>query len=492
MSGFTLDGISTTLGQYSGVTAGTIVKLLTASSIYERRTDTEDEISEIKEQESAWSTINSELSSFLDSLDTLQSDDTYLTKTASSSDSTVATISGTDAADEDTYTLKVDQLATATKITGATISGVNSSTSKLNLSGSLTLTNSDSTSKGASVTISSTDTLKSIASKINALTADSTDSSGNTSAGTHIKASIIDNRLVLTSTSDGDNDISLAGDDSSGNSLASDIGLSSNAGATTTSGQAAIFELDGMKITRNTNTVTDAVTGVTFNLNQASDEDVTLSLTNDTSNIVSAVKKMVSSYNTLMSSIDDDLDVGDPSSSSNTTGPLVGNTQLMVLQSSLSSLITTANNTGSLNANSLGIGFTDTSGTLSVDTDELEEEISNNATAVKNFFYSSKTTSDGNLVLSSSGYTTKLADLANQYIATGSTLSSSVIDTIQNSYKDKINDLNDQIDNFNDQLTTLKGQYIDKYTELDESIMEAEAELSEFSSVSSSLTSSSS
>ncbi|WP_281165280.1 flagellar filament capping protein FliD [Liquorilactobacillus sicerae] len=491
MSSFTLDGISSTLGTYSGVTAGTIVKLLTSSSLYVRRADAEDEISEIETKESAWSTINSELSSFLDDLETLQSDDTYSTKTASSSDSSVATISGTTDADENTYTLKVDQLATATKITGSSISGVSSSTSELGVSGTLTLANSDSDSESASISISSTDTLKSIATKINALTEDSTDSDGNTTEGTHIKASIIDSHLVLTSTTDGDNTITLSGEDSDGNELADDLGLSSDAGATTSSGQSAIFELDGLTITRNTNTVDDAIEGVTITLNSTSDSDVTLSLTNDTSNIVTAVENMVSSYNTLMDTIDDDLDVGDPSSSSNTTGPLVGDTQLMVLQNTLSSLITTANSSSSINANSLGIGFTDTSGTLSVDTDELEEAISNNATAVKNFFYSETTTSDGNIVLSSSGYTTKLSDLVNEYVSSDSVLSSSVIDTVEETYENQIDDLNDEIDTFNDQLTTLKEQYVDKYTELDSVIMEAEAQLSEFSSLSDSLSSSS-
>ncbi|WP_026049506.1 flagellar filament capping protein FliD [Liquorilactobacillus vini] len=487
MSGLTIDGISSTLGQYSGVTAGTIEKLLTASSIYQRKTDTENEITEIENKESAWSTINSELSTFLDKVEVLQSDDTYLTKTATSSDSSVATISGTTAAAEDSYDLKVDQLATATKVTGSKLDVTGTKTA-LNIAGTLTLTNSDTDSQSASVTISSTDTLKSLAQKINALTNDSTDSNGNATEGTHIKASIVDNRLVLTSTTQGANTISLSGEDSSGNELADDLGLGSQ--ATTSTGQSAIFELDGMTITRNTNTVTDAVEGVTFNLNQVSDEDVTLSLTNDTSNIVSAVQDMVSSYNTLMSTIKDDLDVGDPSSSSNTTGPLVGDSELMLLESSLSSMVTSSKVSGSsLNATDLGISFSDIKGTLSVDTDKLESAISKDATAVKNFFYSAKTTSDGNYVISTSGYTSDLSDLVNKYISTDSLLGTSIIGNIQSSYKSQVEELNDQVDTFDDQLDTLKEQYIEKYTALDEAIMEGEEELSEFTSASSSLSS---
>jgi flagellar hook-associated protein 2 len=488
MSGLTIDGISSTLGQYSGITAGTIEKLLTASSIYSRKTNAEDEISEIEAKQSAWSTIDTELSTFLDKVEALQSDDTYLTKTATSSDSSIATISGTTAATEDTYDLKIDQLATATKITGTGLD-ITSTKTALGISGALTLNNSDSTSSAANITIDSTDTLKSIADKINALTADSTDSDGNITAGTHIKASIVDNRLVLTSTTKGANAISLSGEDSDGNSLADDLGLGSN--ATTSTGQSAIFELDGMTITRNTNTVSDAVEGVTFNLNKVSDEDVTLSLANDTSNIVSAVQDMVSSYNTLMTTIKNDLDVGDPSSSSNTTGPLVGDNELMLLESSLSSLVTSSNVSGStLNANSLGISFSDTNGTLSVDSDKLKSAISDDATAVKNFFYSAKTTSDGNYVISSSGYTADLTDLVNKYISTDSLLGTSIIGNIQSSYKSQISELNDEIDDFDDQLDTLKEQYIEKYTALDEAIMEGEEELSEFTSSSSSLTSS--
>ena len=41
-------------------------------------------------------------------------------------------------------------------------------------------------------------------------------------------------------------------------------GLGIGSTATTTQGQSAIFELDGMKITRDSNSVTDVIDGVTL------------------------------------------------------------------------------------------------------------------------------------------------------------------------------------------------------------------------------------
>jgi flagellar hook-associated protein 2 len=491
MASLTTDGISSTLGQYSGITANDIITLLQSSAAYQNETNAQNKISSIQTQENAWNAISTQLTLFSTKVKALQSDDTYLTKAATTTDSSIATISGTTTASQDTYDLKVDQLATATSITGTRIS--TSSKTKLGLDGTLTLTSPDTDSDGKPLTfdikLDSSDTLNTVATKINALTSDSTDTNGQTTQGSHIRASVVDNHLVLTSTTSGAKTISAGGD----GSVVDGLGLGS--GATTTSGQNAKFELDGMSIERDSNTVTDVVDGTTFNLNKVSDSHVTLSLTNDTSKITSAVQDMVNSYNTLMSTISSDLSVGDPTQTNNTTGPLAGDNDLIQLQSSLSSLITNPNVAGStMNASSVGISFVDKNGTLGVDTDKLQAAINNDPTAVKNFFYSAKTTASGLVTISSSGYSQGVLDLVNKYLSgvTGAlTANKSIIQIKTDGYQSQIKDLNSQISDFENTLEMQKQQYIDTFTRLDQAMMEGESELSYFTSSSSALNSSS-
>ncbi|MFT8458985.1 MAG: flagellar filament capping protein FliD [Liquorilactobacillus ghanensis] len=490
MASLTTDGISATLGQYSGITANDIITLLQSSAAYQNETNAQNKISSIQTQENAWNAISTQLTLFSTKVKALQSDDTYLTKAATTTDSSIATISGTTAASQDTYDLKVDQLATSTSITGTRIS--TSSKTKLGLDGTLTLTSPDTDSDGKPLTfdikLDSSDTLNTVATKINALTADSTDADGQTTQGSHIRASVVDNHLVLTSTTSGAKTISAGGD----SSVVDGLGLGS--GATTTSGQNAKFELDGMSIERDSNTITDVVDGTTFNLNKVSDSHVTLSLTNDTSKITSAVQDMVNSYNTLMSTISSDLSVGDPSQTNNTTGPLAGDNDLIQLQSSLSSLITNPNVAGStMNASSVGISFVDKNGTLGVDTDKLQAAINNDPTAVKNFFYSAKTTASGLVTISSSGYSQGVLDLVNKYLSgvTGAlTANKSIIQIKTDGYQSQIKDLNSQISDFENTLEMQKQQYIDTFTRLDQAMMEGQSQLSYFTSSSSTLNSS--
>ncbi|KRL37606.1 flagellar filament capping protein FliD [Liquorilactobacillus uvarum] len=466
----TTSGISSTLGQYSGITADDIESLLQADSV--GKTKAQNQITTLTDQKTAWSDVKTRLNNFLTKVTALQSDDTYQTKKTSSSDATIASITGDTTSAEGTYDLKVDQLATASKITGTRLD-VKSSKTALGVSGSLTLTSAEEDTDGNAKTfdfdISDTDSLNDIATKINKETSNSS-----------IKASVVDNRLVLTDSKMGARDISISGD------AADSLGLGSS--ATTSKGQFAIFELDGMKITRDTNTVSDAVEGTTFTLSKVSDDHVTLSLANDTSKTVSAVNDMVTQYNSLMSLISDDLSVGDPSQSDNTTGKLAGDSELMRLQSSLRNMITNPYITGStLNPNKVGISTVDREGTLGLDQDKLNAAIADDPTAVKNMFYQSTENSIGT-VTSESGYASDLSTMLNTYLV-DSSANKGIIATKSAGYDSSIKDLNKQIDDFNTMLDAKKTQYVDMFTRLDEVMMEAQSQMSYLTSQTSSLSS---
>ncbi|MFT8884313.1 MAG: flagellar filament capping protein FliD [Liquorilactobacillus hordei] len=463
----TTSGISSTLGQYSGITADDIEQLLQADSVGKIRA--QNQITTLTDQKTAWSDVRTRLNNFLTKVTALQSDDTYQTKKATTSDATIASIAGDTTAAEGTYDLKVDQLATASKIIGTRLDVKNSKTA-LGVSGSLTLTSAETDTDGKAKTfdfdISTTDTLNDIAAKINKETSNSS-----------IKASVVDNRLVLTDNKMGGRDISVAGD------AATSLGLGT--GTTATKGQSAVFELDGMKVTRDTNTINDVIEGTTFTLSKVSDDHATLSLTNDTSKTVSAVKDLVAQYNSLMSLISDDLSVGDPSKSDNTTGKLAGDSELMRLQSSLRNMVTNPYVAGSsLNPNQVGISFVDREGTLGLDEDKLNKAIADNPEAVKGMFYQSTKSSTGT-VTSESGYASDLSKMLNTYLV-DSSANKGIIATKSAGYDSSIKDLNKQIDDFNTMLDAKKTQYVDMFTRLDQAMMEAQSQMSYFTSQTSS------
>lgn len=466
----TANGISSTLGQFSGITADDVEQLLQADSV--GKTRAQNQITTLTDQKTAWSDVKTRLNNFLTKVNALQSDDAYQTKKATTSDATIASITGDTAAAEGTYDLKVEQLATASKITGARLDVKNSKTA-VGAAGSLTLTSAELDKDGQAKTfnfdISATDTLNDIAAKVNKET-------GNSS----IKASVVDNRLILANNKMGARDISVGGD------AAANLGLAT--GATTTKGQSAIFQLDGMQVTRDTNTVSDVIEGTTFTLSKVSDDHATLSLTNDTSKTVSAVKDLVSQYNSLMSLISDDLDVGDPSKSDNTTGKLAGDSELMRLQSSLRNMVTNPYVAGSsLNPNKVGISFIDREGTLGLDEDKLNKAIADDPEAVKNMFYQSTKNSIGT-VTSESGYAADLSKMLNTYLV-DSSANKGVIATKSAGYDSSIKDLNKQIDSFNTMLEAKKTQYVDMFTRLDQAMMEAQSQMNYFTSQTSSMSS---
>ena len=467
-------GISSALGQYSGITSDDIDKLLAADAV--GKTLLQNQVTDYTAKKTAWGDVTTRLNNFLTKVNALQDVATYHTKTATSSDSNTATITGSTDASEGTYDLVVKQLATATKVTGSRVDVKNSKTA-LQATGTLTLTSSLKDTSGNVKTfdydISADDTLVSIAAKINKGSTDS-----------NISANVVDNRLVLTNKTFGNQTISASG------SASDALGLSK---ATTTTGQQAIFQLDGLEITRDSNTVTDVLDGTTITLKgaSASSKDsttgetsythTTLSLANDNSKTVSAVNDLVSQYNSMMSLISDDLSVGDPSKSNNTVGALSGDNDLISLQESLRSMITQSFVSGSsLNANQVGISQVDKDGTIGLDTDKLKKALTDNPDAVKDFFYQGTKDAAG-VASNEKGYSVGLRNLANKYL-TDSVTSKGIIPTKTATFDSTIKDLNGQIDDFDTMLAMKKEQYVSMFTNLDTYMMNAQSQLSYFKS----------
>lgn len=475
---------SSYMGQYTGITSDTIDQLLQSDEL--RKTVIQNKIDKINTKSQAWTDISTRLGNLTSKLDVLQDEATYQTKKVTSSDDTIATISGTSDSMEGSYDLVVKQLATSSKITGGVVSKADGTTKistkdALGYSGKLTITNgaTDGSDKALTVEIDvkATDSLKDIANAINNAK-DPSDSTGTKGAG--LKATIVNNQLVVSSEEMGDRTLTIGGD------LKDSLGF---ANSQTTRGQSAKFTLDGIEMERNSNTPTDVVDGVTLNFKKADvSKTITLGLTNDTDKELSAVKDFVSQYNSVMSFLSEKMDVGDPSKSDNTTGALAGDSTLISLQSKLQSTVLGGKSVNGVSASTLGLSV-DRNGTLSLDETKFKAQLAKNPNAVKDFFFVD-TSSNYSTEKTGTGYTADFKAVIDRYTSTKSG-SEGVISLRKSSYQSEIKDYNKQIERITEQIATKRARYVTMFTNLDTAIGNLQSQFSYFQSQNSSSSSNS-
>lgn len=470
---------SSYMGQYTGITSDTIDQLLQSDEL--RKTVIQNKIDKINTKSQAWTDISTRLSNLTSKLEVLQDAATYQTKKTTSSDDTIATISGTSDSMEGSYDLVVKQLATSSKITGGVVSKADGTTKistkdALGYSGKLTITNGATDGSDTALTVEidvkSTDSLKDIANAINNAK-DPSDDKGTKSAG--LKATIVNNQLVISSEEMGDRTLTIGGD------LKDSLGF---ANSQTSRGQSAKFTLDGIEMERNSNSPTDVIDGVTLNFKKAdATKTITLGLTNDTDKELSAVKDFVSQYNSVMSFLSEKMDVGDPSKSDNTTGALAGDSTLISLQSKLQSTVLGGKSVDGVSASTLGLSV-DRNGTLSLDETKFKAQLAKNPNAVKDFFFVG-TSSKYSTEKTGTGYTADFKAVIDRYTSTKSG-SEGVISLRKSSYQSEIKDYNKQIERITEQIATKRARYVTMFTNLDTAIGNLQSQFSYFQSQSSS------
>ena len=470
---------SSYMGQYTGITSDTIDQLLQSDEL--RKTVIQNKIDKINTKSQAWTDISTRLSNLTSKLDVLQDEATYQTKKVTSSDDTIATISGTSDSMEGSYDLVVKQLATASKITGGVVSKADGTTKistkdALGYSGKLTITNGATDGSDTALTVEidvkATDSLKDIANAINNAK-DPSDSTGTKGAG--LKATIVNNQLVVSSEEMGDRTLTIGGD------LKDSLGF---ANSQTTRGQSSKFTLDGIEMERNSNTPTDVVDGVTLNFKKAdASKTITLGLTNDTDKELSAVKDFVNQYNSVMSFLSEKMDVGDPSKSDNTTGALAGDSTLISLQSKLQSTVLGGKSVNGVSASTLGLSV-DRNGTLSLDETKFKAQLAKDPNSVKDFFFKD-TSNKYSTEKTGTGYTADFKAILDRYTSTKSG-SEGVISLRKSSYQSEIKDYNKQIERITEQIATKRARYVTMFTNLDVAIGNLQSQFSYFQSQNSS------
>lgn len=462
------------MGSYSGIDMSVIDQLVEAERAKGVRFTNKKE--NVEREQNAWKDINTRLDSLFQKLDIMTQKETFESRTVSSNvkeSTSLQVVAGENAA-EGQYRVQVQQLAESTRLTGSKLN-IESIYDALEVEGefSFTVEGVDGAeTQTFSIEFAAEDSLKDISTKINEATNGTTDDSG-------IRASIVDNRLVLTDTNMGARELRVTGE------VANSLGLGEGQ-AVLDEGQDAIFTVDGLEITRNSNSVDDVIEGLTFdlkNVHEGADSEV-ITIASDIEKTTEAVQDFVEQYNSVMNFIDDQMDIGDPSLEDNTTGALTGDGALMRLQSSLRSLMTQnleGNFSGNFN-NIEDLGITlDREGVATLDTEVFQNAMQEDSANVARFFYQQEVVTDSaneegvsKSRLEKRGMSELLKNFIDSYISS----SGGIISNKNETYDRMIKDINEQIDTFNARVDRKRDRYIQQFTALDIAMMQAESQMS--------------
>lgn len=363
---------------------------------------------------SAFGQVRSVLANFQTALQDLSSGSKFQALSATASDTTVLSASASGKAVPASYQVEVTKLAQQQKLASAGYAGtdtvVGSGTLTIQFgtydSGSNTFTvNADKATK--SITIDpANNTLAGIRDAIN-------DANAGVSATIVNDGSASGNRLVLTSTDSGAANslkVSVADDDGSAldnlglSALAYDPTASAGSGKNLSqmaAAQDAQLKIDGISVTQSTNTVKDAIEGITLNLTKTNvGQPLNLTVSRDTKAITDAVQSFVSAYNGASGTLKS-LTAFNGVGAQN--GVLLGDATARAIQVQMRGLLNTAVESGGELTTLSQIGVTFTSeGTLSLDTAKLNTAIADNFEDIAALFAKAGKTSDSLVSYSSS------------------------------------------------------------------------------------------
>ena len=320
--------------------------------------------------------LNVRLLSFQSVVNSMKTSDGFLTKTGAfsnnnaSDNNKVVSLAASSTAASGSFSLVVNSLAKAEKEVSegfaSTASSVSTGTFSIKVGSTTT-----------SITInSSNNTLAGLKNAINASGADVTAYILNDGSDTNPY------RLVITSKNEGtDNALEIT---STPTGL---IGAGNVPGMTFTETQSAAnasITLDGISITKSSNTITDIIDGVTVELGSVGSGTITIG--SDVDSVKTNIEEFVSEYNALIKFINDQFFFN---TETGETGTLFGNTAVIDLQSTLRDIISgeVPGLTGTYTTLAqIGITTNSVSGNLEIDDGDLTDAMNADIDAVTNLF----------------------------------------------------------------------------------------------------------
>ena len=362
-------------------------------------------------QISAYAKLKSALSTFQTSVSALSSASKFNAQTVTSGDTSVFTATANGSATLGSYAVKVNQVAQSQKLA---LPGF-ANTSDVVGTGTLTI------SFGTYNAVGNTFTANASKANVN-ITIDSTN---NTLAGVRdainasnssVSATIVNdgttNRLVITSKDTGEvNSLKISVADSDANNvdaaglsqMAYDPTAGAGAGKNMTEMQVAknaLLDIDGVPVVKASNTITDAISGVTLNLLKTSASNVSLGVANNQDAVKASITAFVDAYNKLDTTLRSLTKFDETGKAS---GALLGDATARSVTNQVKMVMTKAIASGGAitSLNQIGVTF-QRSGQLALDDTKLTKALTNNFSDIAALFTTTGKATDPQIIYAGS------------------------------------------------------------------------------------------
>lgn len=450
----------------SGLDIDSIVTKMVAAEKAPKQDQLNATQSKATAQLTAIGSLKGAISEFQTALTTLNSPTSFQARAVTLSKSDYLTATASTSASVGSYQVTVAQLAGSSKVALASVPATSTTTSSDNKTstspttfGKGTLSIKVGDTKLSDIQVDATNnTLSGIRDAIN---------KAGQSQG--ISASVVNDdsgsRLVLSSTKTGDgNDISVAvsGDDGSGKQSLTKLAYTPSdtdstdpaAAHSLTKAKSAQMTIDGLKVTSASNTVSNAVDGLSFTLKATTpaDSPMTVGVSQDESGVKGNIKGFVDAYNKLMGVIKTQTSVtkvGD--NSSPIAAALVGDATARGLTTTIRSELGTMQGTGAVKALAdLGI-TTQKDGTLAIDDTKLGKMVSSNFSDLSSFFTGDQ------------GIAARLKGKLDPY-----TMTNGILEQRSNSLSTTLKNVDAQTATLNTRMTALSDRLYKQYNAMDQ------------------------
>lgn len=356
--------MSTPIATFAGIGANFDAETLITNMVTAEKTPEtamKQHQSDLTSQVSTLGYIASSLQALGDAAAALNTPSSIQAMSATSGDSSRLTASASATATAGSYNLTVSSLASAQTSLSTGFTNDNAGVAG---SGTLTLSVGGKTPP-YSVNYGSNDTLATIAASINQ------------QSGGEINASVI---------YDGSSYHLLVTGSATGSANAITFGDSSNTFGMTTPQPAtdAAFSVNGVNMTRSSNSISDVISGVTFNLQSTTPTGAAatkLTVGTDTSALTTKLQNLVNAYNTVASVVTSQLSYNGTTKGADT---LFGDSTIQGLEQQLGDMFANAYSSasGTTTAASLGLSL-QSDGTLKLDTTQLSQALTANPDAAR-------------------------------------------------------------------------------------------------------------
>lgn len=212
----------------------------------------------------------------------------------------------------------------------------------------------------------------------------------------------------------------------------------------------ASFTVDGISVTKSSNTVSDVIPGVTFTLLKEGGASSSLTIGNDTTAVTNKINSFIGAYNSVMSLINQQSTYN---ATTKQGGVLLGDQTLQSVKQQLQSLLTTAVSgaTGSYTTLAqIGISTNYQDGTLTLDSSQLSTALSTDFNGVVDLF----THNGGTYGLSQGQY--GIAEQFRQTLDNLTHIYEGPTSTANGLIATRINGLNQSISDINDQISSME------------------------------------